>query len=317
MDENKEKEKDKWYYFKRFTPILIFFAIAIIRFASSCAANAPKLVIEQNVVDTQEYLPEGEGFFDTNDIGKRYKLLCRIIDDPEKNWYGYFYTFVEDLRSKYDELFNGFTFRPALISEEELPRDRYIELECLVTGHYDVKYNNDSGKVGETFPVLKVLQVNNSDCKLIDYTAPLIKTEKINQSVSENGLTLTLDKIEYRGKLNRYFFTIESKNGRLVIITHPMIECNGIPISGISMVDVFTPDKVLEKLYEKDDEILFSNLYLENNTKQSAAIMAAPVEKGSTIKCEVNYFLPKEDTFEAIANTDIQTLTIELTEKNG
>ena len=100
MDENKEKEKDKWYYFKRFTPILIFFAIAIIRFASSCAANAPKLVIEQNVVDTQEYLPEGEGFFDTNDIGKRYKLLCRIIDDPEKNWYGYFYTFVEDLRSK-------------------------------------------------------------------------------------------------------------------------------------------------------------------------------------------------------------------------
>ena len=57
MDEN--KEKDKWYYSKRFTPILIFFAIAIICFASSRAANAPNLVIEQNVVDTQEYLPEG------------------------------------------------------------------------------------------------------------------------------------------------------------------------------------------------------------------------------------------------------------------
>lgn len=314
MDEN--KEKDKWYYSKRFTPILIFFAIAIICFASSRAANAPNLVIEQNVVDTQEYLPEGKGFFDTNNIGKRYKLLCRIIDDPEKNWYGYYYTYVADLRSKY-EIFNGFTFHPALISEEELPRDRYIELECLVTGHYNVKYNNDSGKVGETFPVLKVLQVNNSDCKLIDYTAPLIKTEKINQSVSENGLTLTLDKIEYRGKLNRYFFTIENKSGRIVIITNPMIKCNGIPISGISIANGFAPDKVLEKLYEKDDEILFSNMYLENNTKQSAAIMAAPVEKGSTIKCEVNYFLPKEDTFEAIANTDMQTLTIELTEKNG
>ena len=96
-----------------------------------------------------------------------------------------------------------------------------------------------------------------------------------------------------------------------------MIQCNGIPISGISIANCFAPDKVLEKLYEKDDEILFSNMYLENNTKQSAAIMAAPVEKGSTIKCEVNYFLPKEDTFEAIANTDMQTLTIELTEKNG
>ena len=102
MDEN--KEKDKWYYSKRFTPILIFFAIAIICFASSRAANAPNLVIEQNVVDTQEYLPEGKGFFDTNNIGKRYKLLCRIIDDPEKNWYGYFYTYVADLRSKYETL---------------------------------------------------------------------------------------------------------------------------------------------------------------------------------------------------------------------
>lgn len=314
MDEN--KEKDKWYYFKRIPPILIIFAYVIIRIAFSCTANAPNLVIEQNVVDTQEYLPEGEGISDTNDIGKRYKLLCRIIDDPEKNRYGYFYTYVADLRSKYD-IFNGFTFNPALISEEELPRDRYIELECLVTGHYNVKYKKDSGKVKETFPVLKVLQVNNSDCKLIDYTAPLIKTEKINQSVSENGLTLTLDKIEYRGKLNRYFFTIENKSGRIVMVNNPMIECNGSYISGISIANVFAPDTVLKNLYEKGDEILFSNMYLENNTKQSAAIMAAPVEKGSTIKCEVNYFLPKEDTLEAIANTDMQTLTIELTKKNG
>ena len=190
MNTNKKETSN---YLKRLAYLGALLFIVIVPRVTDYFSHKPKLWYDPNVAETGKFLSTEEKFYVTDEdqthMGDRYLLSCELLHTPEETKNGYMYSFVDDIRQD-DRKF-------MLISDELLPTGKYLQLDGLVSGYYLEKYKNKGGLAGKYYTVLKVTNIKKSGENRIDFAAPLERTEEPNCSVSQNGITFSLHKIEY------------------------------------------------------------------------------------------------------------------------
>ena len=151
-----EKEPSK--YLKPLVSIAVFLIIKLITTGADNNKYKPELWYDPNVAETGNYLSTEENFYVTDEdqthMGDRYLLSCKLSHKPEETKNGYTYGFVDDVCHDNRQFM--------LISDEQLPTGKYLQLDGLVSGYYYVKYKTKGGKSGRYYTVLKVTDIKET-----------------------------------------------------------------------------------------------------------------------------------------------------------
>ena len=240
--------------------ISVILIIALTFVSHSCEAKkemkkyGPYLAVLE-YEETGEFLPEDTKIYvDENGgsmLGKHYHLSC-IPVIPENRILGQSSTCSETdkgyLYVPYESLATGQSV--ALLSDTKIPSpEKYHAFEAVVCGYYKHKDTSVSTSI---YPVLKV-SPDSYHGSLIDYAAPVISEVEPDESVTEDNVTLTLDKIEYRGNLSRVFLTLKNDGGSRVVIREFSLTCDGEELCGEMVGLVFNPIESLTPFYDKND----------------------------------------------------------------
>ena len=252
----------------------------------------PDLLYDPNVAETGKYLSAEENFYVTDEdqihMGDRYLLSCRLSHTPEETKNGYVYGPVDDIR-KDDRQF-------MLISEKELPTGKYLQLDSLVSGYFYVKYGSKGGKAGKFFTVLKVTDIKKTGENRIDFAAPLERTEEPNCSVSQDGITFSLNKIEYRGPVLRVFFTLETPEDRPLMQYDLYFESSGQKLSGTFVGSYYTPPYEISSYYSSND-IEFLPPKCEPDSVYNGIMVIKTPDPGEPIYANYKYYDYTESEF--------------------
>ena len=278
-------EKETNNYLNRLVYIGVLLILFLIPKVKDYFTYKPKLWYEPSVAETGNYLSAEENFYVTDEdqihMGDRYLLSCKLSHTPEETKNGYMYSFVEDI-SKNDRQF-------MLISDERLPTGKYLQLDGLISGYYYVKYKNKGGIAGRYYTVLKVTNIKETDGNRIDIAAPLERTEEPNCSVSQDGITFSLDKIEYRGPVSRVFFTLKTPADRYLIQYDLYFKSGGEMLSGTFTVGRYVPPYGISSYYSSDD-IAFLPVQCEPDSVYNGIMVIKTPEPGEAIYANYKYY---------------------------
>ena len=282
MNTNKKETSN---YLKRLAYLGALLFIFIVPRVTDYFSHKPKLWYDPNVAETGKYLSTEEKFYVTDEdqthMGDRYLLSCELLHTPEETKNGYMYSFVDDIRQD-DRKF-------MLISDELLPTGKYLQLDGLVSGYYLEKYKNKGGLAGKYYTVLKVTNIKKSGENRIDFAAPLERTEEPNCSVSQNGITFSLDKIEYRGPVSRVYFTLKTPADRHLIQYDLYFKSKGQMLSGTFTVGHYTPPYGISSYYSSND-IAFLPLECEPDSVYKGIMVIKTPDPGEPIYANYMYY---------------------------
>lgn len=160
------------------------------------------------ITDTGRYLPHDEPFYvsdsDAEVTGKRYVFVGKLTDPFEYNgchWY-----------KAQSYLYPNWTCFVA--SEAELPAkdaDEFVRVEGLVCGFFSLPTGNKSGVVATTHPALQLRELAHGDA--LEMSAPLVgRVEPSIEASSEEGVSVTLDALEYREGLTLAWVTLRNES---------------------------------------------------------------------------------------------------------
>lgn len=286
----------------------------------------PQYELAQQVTDKGEYLPADEYFSPKENIGMHFLLACKPKNDvqkydpdvvknkkkkkyhsPEKTEDGYLYYYVINLRNPKLEYL--------LLSDERYSSGNYMEFDCIVTGSYTIHLSNaiTSQESTETLPVLKVVKVKNTDCKKIDYAAPLITVDKPKTTVTKDSVKISLDRVEYRKNICRFFLTVENKTDYEVgAPTGVNIEQNSTQINGVTLLSNYVAPLGLDDYYENSDETLLPGL-LSPHTKYNVVMVTKVFNEDEdplpvNIKLKVKF--NSDQINKALKNNDLKNVEV-------
>ena len=142
------------------------------------------------------------------------------------------------------------------MSEETLP-SRQLEIDGLIVGY--LRTPNSIGTVTNYFPIIRAIKYSDNEQSPLDLAAPLQHEVEPDQSISVSGITLTLDRIEYRSKLARVCFTVDNESEFPMYLYNVNIRSNGQEIGGTLAINQYIPPVQIRQ-YLADEEVLPSLL---------------------------------------------------------
>ena len=96
--------------------------------------------------------------------------------------------------------------------------------QALLTGTIDdSRYVNATGTVDTKDGRGYLKEANLADITYIDYATPTLASFDIGQSVTESGVTFTVDKVEFAEAETRVYYTIENSRSASVRYHEPVI----------------------------------------------------------------------------------------------
>ena len=278
-----EKELSK--YLKPLVSIAVFLIIKLITTGADNNKYKPELWYDPNVAETGNYLSTEENFYVTDEdqthMGDRYLLSCKLSHKPEETKNGYIYSLVDDVRH------NNRQFM--LISDELLPTGEYLQLDGLVSGYYYVKYKTKGGKSGRYYTVLKVTDIKETFEKRLDAATPIERTEEPNCSVSQDGITFSLDKIEYRGPISRVFITLKTPVDRYLYQYDLNFKSGGQQLSGTFSVGYYIPPYEISSYCSAEDTV-FLPIKAEPDSVYHGIMVIKTPDPGEAIYANYEYY---------------------------
>ena len=157
-----------------------------------------------------------------------------------------------------------------LVSEEALPKDSFSELDCLICGYYAytpaIRYSNQSPR--DYLPVLRVSKILGLSDNKLDLLHPVQKSDEPELSVTEQGVTLTIDKVEYRGRFYCVYYSIDNQSEDKVKLS-PLTVRHGVETLSGKIEDYsYKLPSQLEPYLDLSDEKLIS-IALPHGNKRS------------------------------------------------
>ena len=285
MNTNEKEPSKRLNPLVSFGVFLIVFLIRQIPVIEDYYTHRPVLWYDPNVAETGNYLSTEENFYVSDDnqthMGDRYLLSCKLSHKPEETKNGYTYGFVDDVC--HDER------QFMLISDEQLPTGKYLQLDGLVSGYYYVKYKTNGGQSGRYFTVLKVTAIKKTGGKRIDYAAPLERTEEPNCSVSQDGITFSLDKIEYRGPISRVFITLKTPVDRYLYQYDLNFKSEGQQLSGTFSVGYYIPPYEISSYCSAEDTVFLPTEAEPDSVYHGIMVIKTP-DPGEAIYANYKYY---------------------------
>ena len=278
-----EKEPSK--YLKPLVSIAVFLIIKLITTGADNNKYKPELWYDPNVAETGNYLSTEENFYVTDEdqthMGDRYLLSCKLSHKPEETKNGYTYGFVDDVCHDNRQFM--------LISDELLPTGEYLQLDGLVSGYYYVKYKTKGGKSGRYYTVLKVTDIKETFEKRLDAATPIERTEEPNCSVSQDGITFSLDKIEYRGPISRVFITLKTPVDRYLYQYDLYFKSGGQQLSGTFSVGYYIPPYEISSYCSAEDTV-FLPIKAEPDSVYHGIMVIKTPDPGEAIYANYEYY---------------------------
>ena len=278
-----EKEPSK--YLKPLVSIAVFLIIKLITTGADNNKYKPELWYDPNVAETGNYLSTEENFYVTDEdqthMGDRYLLSCKLSHKPEETKNGYTYGFVDDVCHDNRQFM--------LISDEQLPTGKYLQLDGLVSGYYYVKYKTKGGKSGRYYTVLKVTDIKETFEKRLDAATPIERTEEPNCSVSQDGITFSLDKIEYRGPISRVFITLKTPVDRYLYQYDLNFKSGGQQLSGTFSVGYYIPPYEISSYCSAEDTV-FLPIKAEPDSVYHGIMVIKTPDPGEAIYANYEYY---------------------------
>ena len=278
-----EKEPSK--YLKPLVSIAVFLIIKLITTGADNNKYKPELWYDPNVAETGNYLSTEENFYVTDEdqthMGDRYLLSCKLSHKPEETKNGYTYGFVDDVCHDNRQFM--------LISDELLPTGEYLQLDGLVSGYYYVKYKTKGGKSGRYYTVLKVTDIKETFEKRLDAATPIERTEEPNCSVSQDGITFSLDKIEYRGPISRVFITLKTPVDRYLYQYDLNFKSGGQQLSGTFSVGYYIPPYEISSYCSAEDTV-FLPIKAEPDSVYHGIMVIKTPDPGEAIYANYEYY---------------------------
>lgn len=285
MNTNEKQTSEYLNLLVSFGVFLIVFLICKKTVIEDYYTHRPELWYDPNVAETGNYLSTEENFSVSDEnqthMGDRYLLSCKLSHKPEETKNGYTYGFVDDVCHD-DRQF-------MLISDEQLPTGKYLQLDGLVSGYYYVKYKTNGGISGRYFTVLKVTAIKKTGGKRIDYAAPLERTEEPNCSVSQDGITFSLDKIEYRGPISRVFITLKTPVDRYLYQYDLYFKSGGQQLSGTFSVGYYIPPYEISSYCSAEDTV-FLPIEAEPDSVNHGIMVIKTPDPGEAIYANYKYY---------------------------
>ena len=283
-------EKEANNYLKAFACATVTLIIFLIIAVSEYNKYKPELRYDPNVAETGNYVSTEE-YFDVTEkdqthMGDRYLLSCEPLHTPEETKNGYIYSLVDDVRH------NNRQFM--LISDEQLPRGEYLQLDGLVSGYYYVKYKTKGGKSGRYYTVLKVTDIKETFEKRLDAATPIERTEEPNCSVSQDGITFSLDKIEYRGPISRVFITLKTPVDRYLYQYDLYFKSGGQQLSGTFSVGHYIPPYEISSYCSAEDTV-FLPIKAEPDSVYHGIMVIKTPDPGEAIYANYKYYAHTTD----------------------
>ena len=283
-----EKEPSK--YLKPLVSIAVFLIIKLITTGADNNKYKPELWYDPNVAETGNYLSTEENFYVTDEdqthMGDRYLLSCKLSHKPEETKNGYTYGFVDDVCHDNRQFM--------LISDEQLPTGKYLQLDGLVSGYYYVKYKTKGGKSGRYYTVLKVTDIKETFEKRLDAATPIERTEEPNCSVSQDGITFSLDKIEYRGPISRVFITLKTPVDRYLYQYDLNFKSGGQQLSGTFSVGYYIPPYEISSYCSAEDTV-FLPIKAEPDSVYHGIMVIKTPDPGEAIYANYKYYAHTTD----------------------
>ena len=220
--------------------------------------NGPYLAVLE-YEETGEFVPENMKV-DIDErggdmLGRHYLLTCAPVaplNDIDRMNFVFSKTDKGYLYSPVKSAVTGQAF--ALLCDTEIPSpEKYHVLESVICGYYKQK---SMAGVTSLYPLLRVIP-DSYEGSLLDYSALLRNEIEPAKSVTEDDLTLTLDKLEYRGKLSRIFVTLENNSETRVACNNFSVTCDGKELCGEMNGVMNFPLETLLPYYDENDVAYF------------------------------------------------------------
>ena len=285
MNTNEKEPSKRLKPLVSFGAFLIVFLIRNIPVIEDYYTHRPELRYDPNVAETGNYVSTEE-YFDVTEkdqthMGDRYLLSCEPLHTPEETKNGYIYSLVDDVRH------NNRQFM--LISDELLPTGEYLQLDCLISGYYYVKHETKGGKSGRYYTVLKVTDIKETFEKRLDAATPIERTEEPNCSVSQDGITFSLDKIEYRGPISRVFITLKTPVDRYLYQYDLNFKSGGQQLSGTFSVGYYIPPYEISSYCSAEDTV-FLPIKAEPDSVYHGIMVIKTPDPGEAIYANYEYY---------------------------
>lgn len=256
--------------------------------------------VEDTGIDNKEFFSYSE-----ETKGKHYQLACHPGVYTETKL-GYLYV-TFNLRSpamtdSTAHLFHKYPLA-GILTDEILPDENMI-IDGYLCGK--IEHESLAGTV-VTSPVLRLTGIAESGMSTMDTMAPLKSTAEPELSVEEEGVTLSVDKLEYREALNRVFMTIENNSDKDCYISNTLIVSGAEELSGLMLLGKYTPPSSLSAFIEDSD--ISVPLHIPPDTRQALTLVILPVTEDQPIDFTVEAYSAPENILDA-ESYEIITLSV-------
>ena len=254
---------------------LVILGVGLIRFWFT---KDDSFWIDKNVTDTGIYLTAEDSTYVTplgkENVGKHFRIVCKVPKQQRVRGNRLYFP-AQDIVS-------GRTF--ALLADEEL-EGRQIAVDGLLCGYVE---GEKIGNRTTFYPVMRVCSYEANNQTAYELTAPVQRVETPEISASGQGVTLTLERVEYRGVLCRVCFTVENHSGEQLYLREMNFRSGGKDLGGSLVVNRYVPPYQISKYLQGADEV-YPNLVFSDGDSTHAELSILPFAPEDTLEISLVY----------------------------
>lgn len=254
---------------------LVILCVGLIRFWFT---KDDSFWIDKNVTDTGIYLTAEDSTYvtkqDEENLGKHFCIVCKI-PEAQRLKGDYLYGPVQDIVS-------GKTF--VLLSDEPLKRQQ-LAVDGLLCGYIE---GEKIGNRTTIYPVMRVCSYEANDQTAYELTAPVQRVETPEISASGQGVTLTLERVEYRGVLCRVCFTVENHSGERLYLREMKFRSGEKDLGGTLVVTNYVPPAQISKYLQGSNDVL-PLLVFSDGDSTHAELSILPFAPEDTLEISLVY----------------------------
>lgn len=271
MNDNEQRGRSKYLLLKLGILLLIGLVFTVIKVWNK---QDKYFWIDKALVDSGIYLTAKDPVYVTPDhrenVGKHFRIVCRNLKEQRVGLKGVKILLAQDIVSG----------DPVALLEDEPILEKQIEVDGLICGYYKVE---DELNRSYYLPVMRVCSYAANRQTVYELAAPVQRVETPDVCVSEQGVSLTLERIEYRGVLCRVCFTVENQSEKDLYLWDMNFQCSGKDLGGVLAGSNYRPPYGISSYLEGAGEILPRSVI--------------PAQESSHAELSILPFVP-EDTLE-------------------
>lgn len=188
----------------------------------------PGIYLEKDVEDTGKYVEQGEEVFVTKDdkrfVGKHVRFVTTLMKSEQYQRKHKYMCVAYD--PSYADETNYVLMSDTPISQCGSPN--FYEIDGIVSGHLISEVKGNLMTFRHNIPMLDIIEIREIEqSEALEQIIPVNKTVETSVSISENGVTAFLDRIEYCEGMTRFYVRTENEGDRMISVDGKVCHLGG------------------------------------------------------------------------------------------